>query len=367
MKQHGRMAGVGRPGLGSIRQHVCPCAISALPFFMLFLLTVSGLGWAESPKAEGRPKAVDNGVSPVSAASNYTVDGLRNYTTVPGLEGTLYCTGSDGYSKVLPAWAEAFHSLYPGVKIKSTFKKSPDVIRALLKSEAQIALVSRIIRASEVDCLTDGFGYKPSWISALGEAIAVVVNRKNPVPGLSLRQIDAIFSKSLKRGGGTLLERWDEVGVEGALGKQKIVLLGTESKSSIYQFFEEEVLLDGAMRPGIRECGSSADLVEQVAQNEAAIGFCGLDALTNKVRGVPVGTQDTAFFTPEQDNITNGAYPLYRTFVMVFDRKPGHATDPLTYEFLKFVLSVEGQAIGRGNALFSVTLEEIRKAYRIID
>jgi phosphate transport system substrate-binding protein len=257
--------------------------------------------------------------------------------------------------------------MYPGVEVKGTFKESPDAITALLKSTAQIGLMSRSILASEVKELADGFGYKPSWIPVLVNAVAIIVNKSNPISGLSLKQLDAIYSKSLKRGASSTYEKWGELGVEGELGKQRLEVYSRASNTTDHKFFLEEALLNGEMRPEVRECSSSADLVKRVAHNAAAIGFCGLDAISDDVRTLPLGTKDAEFFTPQESNIRSGAYPISRQFVMVFNRKPGQDTDPLTYEFLRFVLSMEGQAVVVEKGCFPISHEDMRKAFRIID
>lgn len=339
---------------------------AVLPFFILFLFAASSPAWAQGGKTDSL-KSVETKTSSASAPTNYTVDGFRNYTKVSGLSGILRCSGSRGFDKVLPAWSEAFQKLYPGVELKNTFVGSGAAIGAILKSEAEIGLMSRPITPPEIKQLTEGLGYKPSWIPVLVEAEAIVVNKKNPVPGLSLKQLDGIYSKSLKRGAASSFASWEEVGVWGDLGKQRIEAFSRPAKSTGYEFFVEGVLLNGEMRSDVRECTSAPEMLKQVAQNPAAIGSCGLDAVSDDVRALPVGTKDKVFFTPKESNIRSGAYPLVRQYVLIFNRKPGQDTDRLTYEFLRFVLSMEGHAIAVEKGFYSVSNEEMRMAYQTIE
>lgn len=366
MKRSGLYMGGLRMGVGKViplREMVGICLC------LLVLMGVPNPSWAQQMKADSA-KAVESGTASTPAGytiDGYTVDSFRHYVKVDDLCGILSFRGSRGFDVVLPAWTEAFRKMYPGVEINIELKGSSTAVEAILKSEAQIGLMSRPIKSSETKTLTEGLGHKPSWIPVLVDVVAIIVNKKNPIPGLTLTQLDAIFSKSLKRGAPRSLGTWEELGVEGELGKQKIDLFTRLKKSTAYEFFVEEVLLNGEMSPDAQECASAAEMYKAVGQNTAAIGFCGLDGIGANVRVLPVGTRSGEFFTPRRDNMRGGIYPMIREFIMIFDRKPGQDLDRVTLEFLKYVLSWEGRAIGLEHLFFAVSPEEMRKSYELIE
>ncbi|MGF1450701.1 MAG: PstS family phosphate ABC transporter substrate-binding protein [Opitutales bacterium] len=271
--------------------------------------------------------------------------GLKTYQRVPGISGNLSAIGSDTLNNMMTHWAEGFRSLYPNVRIQIEGKGSSTAPPALIEGTAQLGPMSREMRASEIDAFVDEFGYEPTPVYVGIDAVAVYVHKDNPLPGLSLQELDRVFSSTRKRGGSDLT-RWSGVGLGGALGDRSINVYGRNSASGTYGFFKKVVLLDGDYRASVNEQPGSSAVVQSVATDLFGIGYSGIGYRTSGVRILALSNEGgDLLYYPTFDNALNGNYPLAR-FLMVYVNKPPNARlDPLTLEFLKFVLSRQGQQV----------------------
>ena len=125
---------------------------------------------------------------------------LRSYAKVSGVSGNLNSIGSDTLNNLMTLWAEGFRKQYPNVKIQIEGKGSSTAPPALIEGTAQIGPMSRQMKGSELDAFEKKFKYKPTAFPVAIDALAVYVNKDNPVRGLTMPQVDAIFSKSRRWG-----------------------------------------------------------------------------------------------------------------------------------------------------------------------
>src|ERR687893_198308 len=122
--------------------------------------------------------------------------GLESYKAVSGVSGSLSSVGSDTLNNLMTLWAETFYKFYPNVKIQIEGKGSTTAPPALISGTAQLGPMSRPMRGTEIDQFEKKFGYKPTPIRTAVDALAVFVNKDNPLKCLTMEQVDAIFSKS---------------------------------------------------------------------------------------------------------------------------------------------------------------------------
>src|SRR5690349_14893298 len=134
--------------------------------------------------------------------------GLKGYVKVTGVTGNVNSIGSDTLNNLMTLWAEGFRKQYPNVKIQIEGKGSSTAPPALIEGTAQLGPMSRTMKNTEIDSFERKFRYKPTAFPVAIDALAVYVNKDNSVPGLTMTQIDAIFSKSRRRGAPENLERW---------------------------------------------------------------------------------------------------------------------------------------------------------------
>jgi phosphate transport system substrate-binding protein len=272
-------------------------------------------------------------------------ESVKPYAKVPGVAGNLSSVGSDTLNNLMTFWAESFGKLYPNVKIQIEGKGSATAPPALSEGTAQLGPMSRKMKAEEEEAFEKTHGYKPTRFDVALDCLAVYVHKDCPIKGLTLAQLDCIFSKTRKSGFADVAT-WGDLGLTDTWATLPISLYGRNSASGTYAFFKEHVLLKGDYKDTVKEQPGSAAVVNGVAKDRAGIGYSGIGYKTSEVRAIPLAkTADDPLAEPSFENALNGSYPLGRTLYIYVAKKPGEPLPPLVKEFLKFVLSQEGQEI----------------------
>lgn len=264
---------------------------------------------------------------------------LPAYTPVSGVSGNLNSIGSDTLNNLMTLWAEGFEAVYPNVKIQIEGKGSSTAPPALIEGTAQIGPMSREMKGSEIDAFEARFGYKPTPVGTAIDALAIFVNKDNPLKNISLQQIDAVFSSTYRKGG-TPITQWSQLGLEGSLGGRAISLYGRNSASGTYGFFKQVALGGGDFSSKVKEQPGSSSVVQGIGSDLAGIGYSGIGYTTSGVKAIQIDG-----VMPSAENCINGSYPLARQLLVYVNRDPRQPMDKLTYEFLRFVLSKQGQEV----------------------
>ncbi|GAA5185930.1 phosphate ABC transporter substrate-binding protein [Ferrimonas gelatinilytica] len=269
---------------------------------------------------------------------------LPAYEKVSGVSGNLSSVGSDTLANMMTLWAEAFRYYYPNINPQIQAAGSSTAPPALTEGTAQVGPMSRQMKPSEVEAFVDHYGYPPTAIRVAIDALAVFVHKDNPIPGLTLTQVDSIFSVT-QRCGGEPVERWGELGLSGSWVRRDIQLYGRNSVSGTYGYFKDKALCKGDFKPSVNEQPGSASVVQSVSTSLNAIGYSGIGYLTAGVRTVPVADKRGAFIEATAENAAAGRYPLSRYLYVYINKHPNRPLEPMVAEFVRFILSREGQAI----------------------
>jgi len=292
--------------------------------------------------------------------------GLDSYKAVSGVSGNLSSVGSDTLNNLMTLWAESFSKFYPNIKIQIEGKGSSTAPPALIAGTAQLGPMSRPMRGTEIDQFEKKFGYKPTPVRTAVDALAVFVNKDNPIKCLTMEQVDAIYSKSRRFGYKEDVKPWGQLGLTGDWADRPISLYGRNSASGTYGFFKEHALKNGDYKDEVKEQPGSASVVQGVTVDRYGIGYSGIGYATAGVRAVPLAEQDgAACITATAENAYAGTYPLARFLYVYINKPPGKALDPLTQEFVKFIVSKEGQEVVVKDGYFpipaSIAKEELAK------
>jgi phosphate transport system substrate-binding protein len=271
---------------------------------------------------------------------------IGGYQKASGVSGNLSSIGSDSMNNLMTLWAETFRKVYPNVKVQVEGKGSSTAPPALIAGTAQFGPMSRQMRSTEIDQFEQRYGHKPTEIRTSFDALAVYVHKDNPIKELSLAQVEAIFGKSRKRGFKQNVTTWGQLGLTGEWASRPIGLYGRNSASGTYGFFKEIVLKNGDYKDTVKEQPGSASVVQGVTEDRYAIGYSGAGYRTSGVRAVPLAEQPAGpFFSGTYEEVVAGKYPLARFLYLYVNKAPGKALDPLPLEFLKLVMSREGQEV----------------------
>ena len=299
-------------------------------------------------KAEGSPAKTESpgnkAETSVSTKGTKVDNSLPEYQKTSGqVSGTIKSVGSDTMNNLMTLWAEGFKKMYPNMQVEIEGKGSSTAPPALQNGTANFGPMSRPMKSSEIDNFEAKFGYKPTEVPTAIDMLAVYVHKDNPIKGLSLQQVDAVFSKTRKGGYAKDITKWGDLGLTGEWANQPISLYGRNAASGTYGFFKEHALFGGDFKSSVKEQPGSSTVVQGVASDKHAIGYSGIGYKTADVRAVPLSSDGDEFIEAEPMNAYSGEFPLSRFLLVYVNYKPGSQLDPLRREFIKYILSQEGQ------------------------
>lgn len=278
-----------------------------------------------------------------SAFAQVEVDpGLPEYTPVSGISGNLSSIGSDTLNNLMTLWAEEFQSIYPNVNIQIQGAGTSTAPPAMAEGTANFGPMSRMPRESEQQAFEERHGFPMTVIGVGIDTIAVFVHRDNPIEGLSIEQVDAIFSATRRCGGAEDITRWGQVGLTGAWANRDITLYSRNAVSGTYGYFRQHAMCDGDFKDSINEQPGSSSVVQGVAESINGIGYSGIGYSTSGVRAIAVGSPPAA---PSGESAADGSYPLARFLYLTANKHPNRPLPPLEREFMRLVLSKQGQQV----------------------
>jgi phosphate transport system substrate-binding protein len=279
-----------------------------------------------------------------SAHAGQTIDAaIPEYQAATGISGNLSSVGSDTLANLMSLWAEDFNRAYPNVNIQIQAAGSSTAPPALTEGTSNLGPMSREMKDDEIEAFEGKQGYKPTAVPVAVDALAVMVNKDNPIKGLSMDQVDSIFSSTNKCGGAASIETWGDAGVA-AWGAKSIQLYGRNSVSGTYGYFKEHALCKGDFKSNVNEQPGSASVVQSVTESVNGIGYSGMGYTTSGVKMVPLAKKgSTSFIDATPENALDGTYPLTRYLFIYVNKKPNQPLAPLENEFIKMVLSKTGQ------------------------
>lgn len=271
---------------------------------------------------------------------------LHDYVKVGGVSGNLSSVGSDTLANLMTFWAEEFKKQYPNVAVQIQAAGSSTAPPALTEGTANFGPMSRPMKDQEIEAFEKKFGYKPTGIPVAIDALAVFVNKDNPIKGMTMEEVDAVFSSTRTCGASKDITKWGDLGLTGPWASRDLQLFGRNSVSGTYGYFKEHALCKGDFKSNVNEQPGSASVVQSVAASLNAIGYSGIGYTTSSVKAVPLAKKKGgSYVEATSDNALSGTYPLSRALLMYVNKAPGKELAPLEREFVKMVLSKQGQEI----------------------
>lgn len=284
------------------------------------------------------------GLNATAVAEPKVDSGLADYSRASGVSGNLSSVGSDTLANLMTLWAEEFKRNYPNVNIQIQAAGSSTAPPALTEGTSSLGPMSRKMKDKEVEAFERRYGYKPTPIRVAIDALAVFAHKDNPVKGITIPQVDAIFSSTRKCGYADDINNWGALGLDGAWKTRSIQLYGRNSVSGTYGYFKKKALCKGDYKNNVNEQPGSASVVQSVSASLNGIGYSGIGYRTSGVRAVPLAkAEGKPFIAATPDNAISGKYPLARFLYIYVNKHPNKPLPPLEREFLKMVLSKSGQ------------------------
>ncbi|MCW8829360.1 MAG: phosphate ABC transporter substrate-binding protein PstS family protein [Gammaproteobacteria bacterium] len=271
---------------------------------------------------------------------------LPEYQRASGVSGNISSVGSDTLANLMTLWAEEFKRLYPNVNIQIQAAGSSTAPPALTEGTSNLGPMSRKMKDKELEAFEKRHGYKPTPVPVAIDALAVYVHKDNPIEGLSLAQVDAIFSSTRKCGYSEDVTSWGQLGLGGSLGSKSVQLYGRNSVSGTYGYFKKHALCKGDYKNSVNEQPGSASVVQSISSSINGIGYSGVGYKTSGVRAVPLAKKEgQAFVAATTENALDGKYPLSRFLYVYVNKHPNKPLPPLEREFINMVMSRVGQEV----------------------
>lgn len=284
------------------------------------------------------------------------------YKKVDGLSGSLNSIGSDTLINMMTYWGEAFSKMYPNVKVSIEAKGSATAPPALAEGTSQLGPMSRKMKNDEIAVFETKHGFKPSKVSVALDSLAVFVNKDNPVKSLTMAEVDAIFSKGRLREYPSDVTKWGQIGGSGEWEAQGISVYGRNSASGTYGYFKEHALKKGDYKDTVKEQPGSAGVIRSITEDKFAIGYSGIGYLTSGVKALPLSNKKgEPAYEATYANVVSLKYPLSRKLFIYYSKDPDKPLGKLEKEFLKFVLSKEGQNIVIKDGFLPLTKDDLEK------
>lgn len=292
---------------------------------------------------------------------------IPEYKAVQGVSGNIKSAGSDTMINLMSRWTEGFKKSYPSVTVEVEGKGSGSAPPALVAGTANFGPMSRTMNNKEIDDFEKAFGYKPTAVPTSIDMLAVYVHKDNPLQSLTLEQVDAVFSKTRKSGAQRDFTTWGDLGLTGEWANKPISLYGRNATSGTYGYFKEHALAKGDFKDTVKEQPGSSAVVQGVASDKYAIGYSGIGYKTPDVRAVPLARDaKSKVIEAIVDNAYSGEYPLSRFLYININYKPGSELDPSRREFLRYILSRQGQADVVAEGFYPITSRTAGEALKLI-
>lgn len=261
----------------------------------------------------------------------------------------IIANGSSRVGPIIQSVLDAFIGIYPHVDYKVEQNGSGAAIDALLDGKANIGLMSRRIKPSEVDAFMARRGYPPTELRIASDALRVIVNRHNPTNQISLVELEAVFSEKRACGGPHTINTWEyfewfpDPNHSSSTIRQHVSAKGT----GVHDFFKKLVLCDGEYKKqSIESAHTAEEVIEEVALSRSSIGFAPLGEPAFGVKDLLISKANLyPGYKPITKHIMDGRYPLSRYLFVYLDKPPASAMPLLFREFFKFLFSDQGQQI----------------------
>ncbi len=279
---------------------------------------------------------------------------LSPYKVVNGLSGKLKSVGSDTMLHEMELWAEGFQSIYPNVSIEIEGKGSNTAPPALLSGESQLGPMSRQMSPDEIGAFEAKYGYKPTAVLVAIDALAIYVHRDNPLKCLNMEQVERVFAADPKSGDGKSIRTWGELGLTGEWAAKPITMQSRNTLSGTYKYFKQHVLGGGDFKDTVKMQVGSETVVSEVAKDKYAMGYSGIGYKTAGVRAVPLSSGKSCY-DATFDNTYSKKYSLARGLYIYVLKDPKKPIDTLSGEFVKYVLSKEGQTQAKKGGYYPIT------------
>lgn len=270
---------------------------------------------------------------------------LPDFSRTQGISGTVRSIGSSTLTNMLYRLSAEYRRAVPGVTFEIASGGSDTAVPALIEGRADLGPMSRPMNLPEIDRFKAKFGYEPTRITLAVDAIAIYVNKNNPLTQASLAQLERVFAIA-PRGGAKPFTTWGELGLAGDWGRKSILIYGPSHTQGLHSVFRGAVMGGGEYRFEMRSEPVPSSIVQAAGTYDGAIGFASQFLHTERTHALALARDPAGpYVPPTAENAISGRYPLARKLYIYVNRAPGKPLAPQVADFLRFACSEQGQDV----------------------
>ncbi len=303
--------------------------------------------------------------------------GLTAYEGDAELSGNFVIAGSDTMQPLLTKLSMEFRRRHPHAKVAvqgggselamTQFLTNQAAIRRgdakplghLVSGHVELLASSRPLNEEELAHFQSRYGHPPIGIPIALDAIAIYVHKNNPIKGLTLEQVEAIFAKEPRTTSGPI-SNWGQLGLEGQ-ASQAIHRFGRDKRSGTRAMFKQLALHDGELRDDVAEAPGSASEILDIGKDPWAIGYAGIGFQASIVRTVPIAERaNAAYVLPSVETAGDKTYPLARPLYL-YAKDDTSKMKPIVREFLRWINTREGQQAVVRAGVYAISAETVTK------
>lgn len=269
---------------------------------------------------------------------------IPSYLQPDQISGKLTISVSDTMKPLARALVDDLVRRHPKLNVKFIGDGAETGLTSLLEHRAEIAAMSRRMTADEIAEFMKEYGYEPTEVPVAGDALAVFVHKDNPIPGLALDELDAMFCRERHRGVRYTIDSWGLVGIMDEWFEAPVQIYGRNGKSRDSHFFRDEVCKGGTLRTQLIDGQGPASTVLEVGNDPYGIGFSSVGYRISMVKPVPIAlVKGGRYVEPSIQTVMDGSYPLRRQLYLYFAKPPQSAPTATFVELVRYALSRQGQ------------------------
>lgn len=271
---------------------------------------------------------------------------IPSYLQLDQTSGKLTISTAETMKPLVRTLVDDLVRRHPKLKVTFTGEGSETGLAALLEHRAEVAAMPRRITADEIAEFIREYGYEPTEVPVAGDALAVFVHKDNPLAGLALDELDAMFCRERRRGLSYIIDSWGLVGLMDEWFEVPVQIYGQNGKSGSSHFFRNEVCKGGTFRHQLVEGQGPASTLLDVGKDPYGIGFSSVGYGTSMVKAVPVAlVKGGRYVEPSIKTAMDGSYPLRRHVYFYFAKPPKSSPTPTFVELVRYALSRQGQQL----------------------
>jgi phosphate transport system substrate-binding protein len=357
---------------------------------------------------QAQNKLVESKGDEIVSVAKFNLDGLPRYEPEQRVSGTIRSFGFS-LGGMMPIWEEGFRKYHPGIRFEDKFPSGDAAIAGLVSGVADLGPQGRELVLTEHLAFYETFGYYPTAITVMSGAydvegmacgLVVYVHKDNPISKLTIKQLDGIFGAervaglrgfkwTLQAGRSAKddIRTWGQLGLTGEWKDKPIHTYG-HAPSGTTNFFQLKVLNGGdKWNPNYRgyvetgskmigdddknQLGGTQHMLAELAKDKYGIAW----TIIPQARKVPqlkplaLAVKDGGpYIEPTEESFQNRTYPLTRSIYIYLNRPPGRPLDAKVREFLRYILSREGQeAVQRAGKYLPLPAEVVREQLKKLD